>query len=162
MTHEHEGFHIEVRVVSEKFLLYTKYSEILQTLLYMLIQKAGSGTLPPAGFTIPPWDQLAAQWASAPPPSSPTVLVGSTDIIIGHDDSEGDDKLAESVVRGHTFGWDNESPSRRVHVGAFYAEWRPVTNGEFERFWRGAGKDVVQMPKSWVFEAGVLKVSLSI
>ncbi|KAF9564800.1 DUF323 domain-containing protein [Agrocybe pediades] len=141
MTHEHEGFHVE-------------------TLLYMLIQKAGSGTLPPAGFTMPPWDKLAEQWAS-PLPSTSTVLVGPADITMGHDDSEGDDKLpefAESVVRGHTFGWDNESPSRQVHVNAFKAEWRPITNGEFERFWRGEGKDVVEMPKSWVMEDGGVKV----
>ncbi|KAF8971063.1 C-type lectin protein [Flammula alnicola] len=140
MTHEHEAFHVE-------------------TLLYMLIQKAGcGGTLPPPGFIVPPWEDLARQWAAIPPPSTPTVLVGPATLAMGHDDSEGDDLTAASEpvldVVGRTFGWDNESPARTIKVGAFKAEWRPVTNGEFERFCRGAGKDLVQMPKSWVQEAG--------
>ena len=41
-----------------------------------------------------------------------------------------------------------------VHVGAFRVEWRPVTNGEFEAFWRGAGKGGVDMPASWVQSDG--------
>ncbi|KDR75270.1 hypothetical protein GALMADRAFT_249266 [Galerina marginata CBS 339.88] len=143
MTHEHEGFHIE-------------------TLLYMLIQKAGSGTLPPPGFTTPPWEELAAQWASFPQPTTSTVLVGPASVVMGHDDSEADDKSLDFAedVKGHTFGWDNESPRREVQVAPFKAEWRPVTNREFERFWRSSpGKDTVQMPKSWVVDDnGSIKV----
>uniref|UniRef100_A0A8H7Y2K3 Uncharacterized protein n=1 Tax=Psilocybe cubensis TaxID=181762 RepID=A0A8H7Y2K3_PSICU len=143
MTYEHEGFHVE-------------------TLLYMLIQRACSGTLPPPGFTVPLWEELAEQWASLPTPSTSTVVVEPANLILGHNDSEGDDKLphlSESTVQGHTFGWDNESPARQVHVEAFKAEWRPVTNGEFERFWRGPGKNLVQVPKSWVVdEQGAVQV----
>lgn len=121
----------------------------------MLIQRACSGTLPPPGFTVPPWEELAEQWASLPAPSTCTVVVGSASVTLGHDDSEEDDKLphlSETTVQGHTFGWDNESPVRPVQVGAFKAEWRPVTNGEFERFWRGPGKGIVEVPKSWVVD----------
>ena len=128
----------------------------------MLIQRIGSGILPPAGFAVPPWEDLARQWDSIPPPSTSGVLVGPATVILGHQDSEGDDKspeFAEDVV-GHTFGWDNESPPRAVQVGQFKAEWRLVTNGEFEEFWRGPGKDLVEMPKSWVEDNHGIKVRL--
>ncbi|KAG6809208.1 hypothetical protein H0H92_001163, partial [Tricholoma furcatifolium] len=136
MTLEHEGFHIE-------------------TLLYMLIQRAGTagGTLPPPGFTSPPWDSLAAQWDSHPLPATPTVVLGPATITLGHDDSEAHDVLPgiADIVDDHVFGWDNESPKRPLDVGAFRAEWRPVTNGEFEAFWRTQwGADVARVPGSWV------------
>jgi hypothetical protein len=35
-----------------------------------------------------------------------------------------------------------------------------VTNGEFEVFWRGPGKNLVEMPKSWVEDDHVIKVRL--
>ncbi|TBU65143.1 C-type lectin protein [Dichomitus squalens] len=132
MVHEHDGFHIE-------------------TLLYMLIQRAGTGMLPPPGFAPPPWPALAAQWDAIPAPTTPTVTLGPATITMGHDDQEPDDLLPalEHDVGAHEFGWDNESPARAVHVGAFRVEWRPVTNGEFLAFWQGPGKDVVDMPASW-------------
>ena len=61
-------------------------------------------------------------------------------------------------VAGHDFGWDNESPSRRVFAGAFRAEWRPVSNGEFAAFLK-MGEGMVGMPKSWVAEVEEIKVS---
>ncbi|KAJ7072579.1 C-type lectin protein [Mycena amicta] len=109
-TMEHEGWHVE-------------------TLLYMLIQRAGpTGTLPPAGFATPPWELLKQQWDSAPKPSSQFVTLGPTTITIGHDDSEGDDFLPELELQatGHEYGWDNESPAAQVPVGKFKASWRPV------------------------------------
>ncbi|KAF8893888.1 C-type lectin protein [Infundibulicybe gibba] len=141
MTLEHEGFHIE-------------------TMLYMLIQRAGTGTLPPPGFIIPPFELLTLQWNSTPPPSSQSVILGPATVTLGHEDSEADDKHPDlmSDLDGHIFGWDNENPSRVVHVNAFKAEWRPVSNREFEAFWRGAGKGRVTLPKSWVEEEGSLKV----
>ncbi|KAL1746203.1 C-type lectin protein [Schizophyllum fasciatum] len=139
-TLEHEGFHVE-------------------TLLYMLIQRAGTGTLPPPGFTTPPWELLKAQWDATPAPSSSTVSLGPAEVTLGHDDAEAEDSLPahadEAHITQHEFGWDNESPARRVAVGAFRAEWRPVSNGEFAAFWC-AGK--VPMPKSWVEEDGEVKV----
>lgn len=119
----------------------------------MLIQRAGTGTLPPPGFTVPPWEDLKHQWSSIPTPSTETVVVGPASVILGHQDSEADDERPEFVedVQGHNFGWDNESPERHVTVDAFKAEWRPVSNHEFQQFWLGEGKRLgVQMPKSWV------------
>ncbi|KAF9501797.1 hypothetical protein BDN71DRAFT_1500819 [Pleurotus eryngii] len=138
MTIEHEAWHIE-------------------TLLYMLIQRAGTGTLPPPGFVTPPFARLSRQWDIIPPPSTPSVQLGPATINLGHEDSEGDDFTADGKVveadesfLSQEWGWDNESPARTVEVGAFRAEWRPVSNSEFEAYWRGEGKDKVSMPKSWV------------
>jgi formylglycine-generating enzyme required for sulfatase activity len=142
MTLEHEGFHVE-------------------TLLYMLIQRSGTGTLLPPGFTAPAWSTLAAQWDQATPLlSSPTTTLGPTTIILGHDDSEADDHLPElkHVVDGHEFGWDNESPPRPVEVAQFKIDWRPITNQEFYSFWTGEGKGKVDMPVSWVDDEGDIKV----
>ena len=97
-----------------------------------------------------------------PPPSTQTVVVGPATLVLGHHDSEADDQNPQYFddIQGHTFGWDNESPERHVHVGAFNAEWRPISNHEFQQFWLGEGKRMgVQMPKSWVIENEVIKVS---
>lgn len=126
----------------------------------MLIQRAGTGTLPPPGFTTPPWAALACEWNGIPPPSTKSVIVGPATVTLGHDDSEGDDFLPnlEHDVAGREFGWDNESPARTLNVAAFKADWRPVTNGEFEMFLKGSGKDAVGFPKSWTQEDGEIKV----
>src|SRR6266511_1783644 len=105
----------------------------------MLIQRGGSGTLPPPDFTPPTWNILALIWATIPSPPSTTVLIPSTTVTLGHDDFEADDLLRDGQanldVIGHTFGWDNESLARLVAVGPFKAEWRCVTNAEFLNFW---------------------------
>ncbi|KIK68974.1 hypothetical protein GYMLUDRAFT_153104 [Collybiopsis luxurians FD-317 M1] len=141
MCIEHEGWHVE-------------------TLLYMLIQRAGSSlfpyTLPPPGFHAPPWQALKSQWDAIPPPFCETVELGGVNLVLGHDDSEGDDGMYETKekldkILSHTYGWDNESPSRVVHVGKFKAEWRPVSNADFERWCRMSGGSV-PMPKSWVVD----------
>ncbi|KAG8221369.1 C-type lectin protein [Butyriboletus roseoflavus] len=140
MTLEHEGWHVE-------------------TLLYMLIQRAGTGTLPPPGFTTPPWSELAAAWdASARAPDTPTVTLGPTTIMLGHEDCEGDDLKPEVThhVDGHEFGWDNENPVRAVEVGRVCMEWRPVTNEEYLAFWEAGGETRVELPPSWVLgEEGI-------
>ncbi|KAF5382668.1 hypothetical protein D9615_002725 [Tricholomella constricta] len=133
MTFEHEALHAE-------------------TLLYMLLQRAGTGTLPPPGFTAPPWSSLAATWSSAPQPKTQTVTLGPAEITLGHDDAEADDDTL--VVEGHEFGWDNEQPKRVALVGRFEISWRPVTNGQFYEFYNGEGKGKVQFPASWVQEKG--------
>ncbi|KAK2464199.1 hypothetical protein APHAL10511_003656 [Amanita phalloides] len=139
MTIEHESFHIE-------------------TLLYMLIQCAGTGTLPPPNFTPPPWGLLVQHWANIPAPIEPTVIIKPNIITLGHDDCEGYDGIEDVkfAVHGHTFGWDNESPARSVAVGRFEVEWRPITNGEFESFWRM--RENVPFPKSWCLENGEVKI----
>lgn len=126
----------------------------------MLIQRAGSGTLPPPGFIAPPWELLVQQWNANPAPLSSTTTLGPATITLGHNDSEGDDKtegIAEDV-EGHVFGWDNESPERKVEVGAFRVDWRPVSNREFEVFWRETGATQLGMPGSWVEEDEQIKV----
>lgn len=139
MTLEHEAFHAE-------------------TLLYMLLQRAGTGTIPPKGFIRPAWDVLAKSWDSVPQPSSPTVTLGPATVTLGHDDDEADD--ASTDVAGHEFGWDNEHPKRDVQVGAFRIEWRPVTNGEFYDFYQNGGKDMdnVKYPGSWIEVNGETQV----
>ncbi|OBZ71212.1 hypothetical protein A0H81_08707 [Grifola frondosa] len=129
MTLEHEAFHAE-------------------TLLYMLLQRAGTGTLPPTGFSPPVWSVLAESWERLPAPDTLTVTLGPETLTVGHDDSEAEDDTTD--VAGHEFGWDNEHPKRTVHVPEFKIEWRPVTNGEFYEFFIGEGKEQVQLPASWV------------
>ncbi|KAF7965756.1 hypothetical protein HWV62_42004 [Athelia sp. TMB] len=134
MTHEHEGFHVE---------------------------RAGTGTLPPPGFTAPPWSALAAQWEeSTPALASHRAIVGPATVILGQNDSEADDFRPDLMydVNGHSFGWDNESPPRAVQVGKFSIDWRPVSNGEFYEFWKNAGAAEIDMPKSWVCVEGDIMV----
>ncbi|EJD07989.1 uncharacterized protein FOMMEDRAFT_73812 [Fomitiporia mediterranea MF3/22] len=140
MTLEHEGFHIE-------------------TLLYMLVQRAGSGTLPPPGFTTPPWTALAEQWACIPAPSTSSVTLGPAVLVMGHDDAESDDLLPEleDDVQEHEFGWDNESPRREVQVGRFRVDWRPITNGEYFAFWEQS-RTADDIPGSWVENNGQILV----
>ncbi|CAK5265600.1 unnamed protein product [Mycena citricolor] len=138
MTLEHEGWHVE-------------------TLLYMLIQRAGTGTLPPPGFTEPAWDLLKLQWDATPKPCADSVVVGPAMVTMGHDDSEADDAVAalKFDAEEREYGWDNESPPRQVRVESFRASWRPITNNEFFEFW-AAGK--AELPQSWVEEDGQIKV----
>lgn len=126
----------------------------------MLIQRAGTGTLPPPGFTTPPWEILTQQWNSDPTPLISTVVLGPATVPLGREDSESDDNLdgVTEEVSGHMFGWDNESPRREYEVGAFRIEWRPVSNQEYETFWRENGACSSQRPGSWVEEEGEIKV----
>lgn len=125
----------------------------------MLIQRAGTGTLPPPGFAAPAWAHLSTQWDTIPAPTTSSVTLGPCTLEMGHDDQEPQDLLSEfeGDVAGHEFGWDNESPKRSVVVGKFRVEWRPISNGEFLAFWKKMdGK--VDMPASWVEEEREMKV----
>jgi L-histidine Nalpha-methyltransferase / hercynylcysteine S-oxide synthase len=130
-------------------------------LLYMLIQRAGTGTNPPSvgGFATPCWESLAEDWDAAPEPPSVTVTLGPATIELGHDDFEADEADDANLdVKDHEFGWDNEHPQHKVDVGEFRIEWRPISNGQFYEFWKTAeGK--VTMPKSWVVQNGEVLVS---
>lgn len=125
----------------------------------MLLQRAGTGTIPPTGFVAPVWDVLEESWNAHPEPASEAVTLGPAEITLGHDDDEADDDSTD--VLGHSFGWDNEHPERKVQVGKFKIEWRPVTNGQFYDFYMREGKDMpkVQFPKSWVEIDGGVFVS---
>ena len=113
----------------------------------MLLRTVGQGTLPPSGFTPPPWSALADSWDKAPLPPSSAVKLGPETITLGHDDYEKDD--ASKEVANHEFGWDNEHPKRQVEVGEFRIEWRPVSNGDFYEFYKAGGSEKVAFPKSW-------------
>jgi formylglycine-generating enzyme required for sulfatase activity len=129
-------------------------------LLYMLLQRAGTGTVPPPGFTVPPWESLASAWDSAPEAAIPTVTLGPTTISLGHHDLEADDTEPQTMYdfQDHEFGWDNEHGIREVQVGKFRVETRPITNGEFYEFYTGAGKGKVDLPASWVEVDGETRV----
>ncbi|KAG8904859.1 hypothetical protein FRB99_001065 [Tulasnella sp. 403] len=131
MTWEHEAMHAE-------------------TLLYMLIQKAGEpgGTLPPKGFLPPAWDvlQKKAGW-SADVTAAPTVTIEPTTVFLGHDDIEADDSTAKMEQR-YEFGWDSENPKREAQITSpIRIETRPVLNGEFYAYWKGVGED--SLPAQW-------------
>jgi formylglycine-generating enzyme required for sulfatase activity len=126
----------------------------------MLLQRAGTGTIPPPEFGAPSWMSLARGWNAAPKPDSPTVTLGPADVVIGHNDLEADDTKVE-LTDDVEFGWDNENPRRTVRVGKFRAEWRPITNGEFFAFWKAEGKDKVPFPCSWVQDGDHVQVRCS-
>lgn len=150
------------RVARVLFMTFEHEAEHAETLLYMLIQRAGTGTILPPGFAIPHWPSLATTWDSIPPPKSETVTLGPGFVTLGHDDAETDDHdpAMSNDVDGHEFGWDNEHSKRQVYVDKFEISWRPVTNGQFYEFYNGEGKGKVQLPKSWVKEKGEIKVCL--
>lgn len=137
MTLEHESFHAE-------------------TLLYMLLRRAGNGTLLPPGFTVPPWAALSNTWDAAAVPQSTAVTLGPEVVVIGHDDSEQDD--ASIDVKDHEFGWDNEHPKREVKVDKFKIDWRPINNGQFYEFYKGKGSGRVRFPESWIKIGGQVYV----
>ncbi|KAF6755786.1 DUF323 domain-containing protein [Ephemerocybe angulata] len=149
MTLEHEAMHLE-------------------TLLYMLIQKANgcrdgsNGTIPPPGFTIPHWDSLKVEWnCAAASPKNERVVLGPEKVVLGHDDIEAEDATKKgdaASVQGHEFGWDNESPKSVVKVDKFEISWRPVTNGEYYAYYQGEGKGKAERPASWVEDDGAMKV----
>ncbi|XP_006462499.1 hypothetical protein AGABI2DRAFT_186400 [Agaricus bisporus var. bisporus H97] len=141
MTLEHEAHHAE-------------------TLLYMLLQRAGTGTIPPPGFAEPDWQSLAAAWDAEPRPESEIVTLGPEMVSIGHDDLEADDDKTSKVSEPdhHEYGWDLEHPERKLEVQQFKISWRPVTNGEFYEFYLGQEGDKIELPASWVVEDDVVRV----
>jgi len=144
MTFEHEALHAE-------------------TLLYMLLQRAGTGTVPPAGFIAPNWEALSTSWEAASVPKEVTITLGPTTISLGHDDNEEEDLVAKDV-KEHEFGWDNEHPKVQVEVGEFRIEWRPITNGQFYEFYKGyQGETPLEFPGSWVkSDNGEIRVRFSL
>lgn len=124
----------------------------------MLIQRAGTGTIPPStgGFSTPCWESLAEVWDATPGLSNATVTLGPATVELGHDDFEAEDESLD--VRDHELGWDNEHPKRKVDVGEFRIEWRPITNGQFYEYWK-TSEGKIPIPKSWVMSNGDVMVS---
>lgn len=52
---------------------------------------------------------------------------------------------------------DNEHPKREVHVEEFRIEWRPVTNGQFFKYYVSQDGEVA-VPASWVEIDGEMHV----
>ncbi|KAF5344893.1 hypothetical protein D9758_011590 [Tetrapyrgos nigripes] len=138
MTYEHEALHAE-------------------TLLYMLLQRAGTGTLPPPGFSTPEWTSLSSYWDSLPAPKESTVTLGPAKVVLGHDDNEEEDDVVDDAA-SHEFGWDNEHPKREVEVAEFRIEWRPVTNGEFYQVYKNNKDQKFKLPASWIEKDGEIQV----
>lgn len=109
----------------------------LETWLYMLLQS--DRALPPPG-PIPDFQALAqaAQEKTIP---NRWIKIPSTTMIVGMNDPENDSGLARYL------GWDNEKPSRKIHVPAFEAKARPLTNEDFARYLYESGQQTI--PASW-------------
>ncbi|KAG8763227.1 hypothetical protein FRC11_005338, partial [Ceratobasidium sp. 423] len=134
MTYEHETLHAE-------------------TLLYMLIQRAGSGTIPPATI-VPDWKTLAKVWDAEIRASSnvPTLVrIGPSEVTVGHDDFESEDASApEGWESSYEFGWDNEHPKRSISIGSVDVSTRPITNGDYLAFLSKSRLGEKDLPASWV------------
>ncbi|KAF2203187.1 hypothetical protein GQ43DRAFT_367436 [Delitschia confertaspora ATCC 74209] len=110
----------------------------LETLLYMLIQSERIN--PPPGINPPDFEVVARQSARKAVPNE-WFSIPEMDMTIGMDDPE------DLSGPERYFGWDNEKPIRSIHVGAFQAKARPITNGEYAEYLEKTGK--TDFPASW-------------
>lgn len=111
----------------------------LETFLYMLLQS--EKTLPPPAVETPDFEQMYHQARQTAKPNEWFTIPEQT-LSVGLDDSNPD------AVPEVSFGWDNEKPSRIVHVHEFEAKGRPVTNGEYAKYMQTSM--LRKMPASWV------------
>ncbi|KAK0522130.1 hypothetical protein OC835_006681 [Tilletia horrida] len=157
----------------------------METLLYMLVQSPS--TLPPPGFTTPDFAALAASWdatdariGGAKARQALVKFETVEDVLLGHDDN---DKADNQVVidpavstrrAGETedawiarlnkalgdpeFGWDNETPARKVPTGKYSIRATPITNEEYLDFFnslKSSEARVAALPPSWALAGGV-------
>lgn len=115
----------------------------LETLLYMLLQS--DRTLPPPG-PIPDFETLAHHSQKEAVPND-WIKVPAAMLSVGMDDPE------NATGPDRYFGWDNEKPARSVHVPAFEAKARPLTNGDYARYLIESGHQM--LPASWSLTDGV-------
>jgi formylglycine-generating enzyme required for sulfatase activity len=118
----------------------------LETLLYMLLQS--DQTRPPA--MRPDFELLAKQAQKVAVPNE-WIMVPYCTLSEGMNDPEND----EGPDR--YFGWDNEKPKRSIHVPAFEAQARPLTNEDYARFLDQTSQQ--KIPVSWI--SGKTKASQS-
>lgn len=109
----------------------------LETLLYMLLQS--DRTVPPPGAR-PDFEALANE-AHAHSVPNQWIKVPASQIRLGLDDPDKDSGP------NRYFGWDNEKPQRSVHVPAFEAKARGITNGEYARYLKET--KATRLPASW-------------
>ncbi|CAE6503684.1 unnamed protein product [Rhizoctonia solani] len=143
MTFEHEALHAE-------------------TLLYMLLQRAGSGTIPPATI-VPDWETLGKYWDAEVRAASnaPTLVrIGPAEVTVGHNDFELEDASApEGWQSSYEFGWDNEHPKRSVAIGSVDVSTRPITNGDYLDFLSKQSRlGENDLPASWVHAKDEIRV----
>ncbi|KAJ5433330.1 Ergothioneine biosynthesis protein 1 [Penicillium daleae] len=110
----------------------------LETFLYMLIQS--EKTLPPTGVDLPDFVKLA-HYAKENEKQNKWFRIPQQSFTIGLDDSD------DQALPKDSFGWDNEKPQRSVHVHAFEAQARPVTNGEYAKYLQA--NRLREIPASW-------------
>ncbi|CAO1601549.1 hypothetical protein XANCAGTX0491_005204 [Xanthoria calcicola] len=109
----------------------------LETFLYILLQS--DMTLPPPG-PIPDFEALGHK-AGQTAVGNAWIRVPPTTISVGMDDTESNNGSASY------FGWDNEKPVRKIHVPAFKAKARPLTNEDFARYLYATNQET--LPASW-------------
>jgi formylglycine-generating enzyme required for sulfatase activity len=126
------------RVARAMWLGFEHEAMHLETLLYMLIQS--EKVQPPPGTLKPDFEALA-KGSAANAVENQWFTIPETTLKIGLDDPETD----KSTHR--YFGWDNEKPQRSVHVKAFRAKARPITNGEYAEYLIQTGQSAI--PASW-------------
>ncbi|KAF8322632.1 hypothetical protein DL93DRAFT_2071516 [Clavulina sp. PMI_390] len=142
MCYEHEGWHAE-------------------TLLYMLIQRAGTpgGTIAPRGFAPPSLENvhhliLPDKSSLTRPPPHALIQLHPGTFSIGHDDPEKLDLKTASLSEAETyeFGWDLEHPKRQVTIPKqVLVEKLCITNAEYLVYFRLFQESKgLRMPDNWV------------
>lgn len=129
----------------------------------MLLQRAGTGTLPPPGFAAPDWSSLSRTWdaIAAAEAGGKLLSFSAQRIELGHVDVESQDGAKDApndpAAWEHEYGWDCENPTRDVDVKAFKIRSLPISNGEFRDFLKKKGSDYI--PPSWVKKNDEIEVS---
>ncbi|KAJ1733316.1 hypothetical protein LPJ61_001617 [Coemansia biformis] len=125
-------------------------AEHIETFLYMVLQMSPTNIRPPIAASI-------ARKARQLPRESWISYAGSSKVVLGMQHDNESALGGKPLPDGHTFGWDNESPSTTVAVGPFRLRTQPVTNGEYliflERLGRSpdaASRLPLLVPQSWV------------
>jgi hypothetical protein len=138
-----------------------------ETLLYMLAQSPN--TLPPKDVSSPDWASLARVWdeqdaRQGGQEARESLLYFKADVVeLGHNDDDAedfdsrttrvsDDVSALNAQLAHPeFGWDNETPVRKVETGAFSIMATPVNNEQYASFLKATGSS--DYPSSWIQNA---------
>ena len=112
----------------------------------------------PPGFATPDWVYLSAQWdaevaAEQRDTRSQVIKFEASDIDVGHDDFDHQDAQT-AYDAGYEFGWDNESPKRKVHVDSFHVSLLPISNADYLKFFEESGCPDKLLPGSWVRRSG--------
>lgn len=114
----------------------------LETLLYMLVQS--DKTLPPPGAS-PDFKFLSKQARLEKVPNN-WFHIPAQKLTLGLEDPE------KSSSPNRYFGWDNETPQRRVVVQPFEAMARPISNEDFANYLEQTQQP--NLPAMWAVSDG--------